>query len=44
MYKVKYYITGGTLTSKVFDTLHDATMFAVYELVTGNVYSIDKID
>jgi len=44
MYRVKYYMTGGTLASKEFDTLHEATMFAVYEVVSGNVYSMDKID
>jgi hypothetical protein len=37
-------MTGGTLASKVFDTLHEATRFAVYKVVTGNVFSIDKID
>lgn len=36
-------MTAGTLTSKTFETLHEATMFAVYQVGYGNVYGIDKI-
>ena len=43
MYKVKYYMTGGTFTSRTFKTLHEATMFAVYKAGFQSVYSIDKI-
>ncbi len=43
MYKVRYYMTAGTLTSKTFATLHEATMFAVYQVSYGNVYGIDKV-
>jgi hypothetical protein len=43
MYLVRYYLTGGTLTRKVFLTLHDATMFCVYKVNTGDVHSFDLI-
>ncbi len=43
MYKVRYYLTGGTLVSKTFETLHDATMFAVFKVAYCNVYAIDKV-
>lgn len=43
MYKVRYYLSGGTLVSKKFETLHDATMFAVFQTPFRSVYSIDKI-
>ena len=44
MYKVRYYAAGNTLSRKYFATLHEATMFAVYKVKTGDVYSIDKVD
>lgn len=43
MYKVRYYMTGGTLTSKTFPNLHEATMFAVYEAGFQAVHSFDKV-
>jgi hypothetical protein len=43
MYKIRYYLTGGTLTSKTFNTLHETTMFAVFKITCENVYTIDKI-
>jgi hypothetical protein len=43
MYKVRYYMTGGTLVSKTFPSFHEATMFAVYEAGFQAVYSIDKV-
>ena len=42
MYRVKYY-THEDLHSKYFETLHDAVMFSVYKVRTGNVYAIDLI-
>ena len=42
MYQVKFY-TYENLHSKYFETLHDAVMFAVYKVTTGNVYAIDLI-
>ena len=37
-------MTGGTLTSKIFDSLHEAALFSVYEVSYGNFYGIDKVD
>jgi len=42
MYRVRYY-TYENLHSKDFETLHDAVMFSVYKVKTGNVYAIDLI-
>jgi hypothetical protein len=42
MYRVKYY-TYEILHFRTFETLHDAVMFAVYQVRTGNVYGIDLI-
>lgn len=36
-------MTGGTLTSKTFPSLHRATMFAVYQVAYGNVHEIYKL-
>jgi hypothetical protein len=44
MYRVKYYMSGQTLVSKYFETLHNAVMFSVYQVTSGNVYSIDKVE
>jgi hypothetical protein len=43
MYVVKYYMVAGTLTSKTFPTLHEATMFAVFKAPFQSVHSIDKV-
>lgn len=43
MYKVKYYMTGGTLASKTFTSFHEATMFAVFGAGFQAVHSIDKV-
>jgi len=43
MYKVKYYLTGGTLVSKIFPNFHEATMFAVYKAGFQEVYEMDRI-
>lgn len=40
MYKVKYYMTGGTLASRIFSSLHEATMFAVYRAGFQAVHSM----
>ncbi len=40
MWVVKYYLTGGTLATKRFETLHDATMFCVYQAGYGSVHSV----
>ena len=44
MYKVRYYMTAGTLTSKKFKTFSEAMNFAVYTVASGDVHSIDKVD
>ena len=36
-------MSGGTLVSKYFKTLHNATVFSIYQIVAGNVYSLDKV-
>jgi len=43
MYKVKYWI-GGYLRSKIFETLHEATMFAVYKAPFQSVHEIYKVE
>jgi hypothetical protein len=43
MYKLKYYLSGGTLVSKYFTTLHQAIVFSVYNVGYGNFYGIDKV-
>lgn len=43
MYKVKYYMTAGTLVSKMFKTFNEAMLFSVWQVQTGNVHSIDKV-
>jgi len=43
MYKVRYYMTGGTLTSKTFPSFHEATMFAVYDAGFQAVHSMELI-
>jgi len=44
MYKLKYYMSGGTLVSKYFKTLHEAVTFSVYNVGPGNFYGIDKVE
>ncbi len=44
MFKVKYFMTGGTLATKYFDTMHDAVMFCVYQAPPWSVFSLDKVD
>ena len=43
MYKVRYYLTAGTFTSKIFKTFSEAMLFSVWQVKTGDVYSIDKV-
>jgi hypothetical protein len=44
MYLVKYYTLGNRIHRKYFPTLHEATMFAVYKVKSGDVYDILKVD
>jgi hypothetical protein len=43
MYIVKYYLSGGTLVSKTFPNLYEATMFAVFKAGFQQVHSMDRI-
>ena len=43
MYKVQYYMTGGTRTSKIFASFSEAMDFSIWRVTNGNVYSIDKV-
>lgn len=40
MWVVKYYLTGGTLSTKRFKSLAEATAFCVYKVGYGQVYSV----
>ena len=44
MYKVRYYLTGGTFTSKIFKTFAEAMTFSIWQIKTGDVYQIDKVE
>ena len=44
MYLVTYYLSGGTLSRKVFQNMHDATMFCVYKVNMGNVHTFTLIE
>jgi hypothetical protein len=44
MYKLKYYMSGGTLVSKYFKTLHESIVFSVYQVKSGEMYSLDKVE
>jgi hypothetical protein len=43
MYKVKYYLTGGTFVSKKFNTLGEAINFSIYKVDFQQLYGIDLI-
>jgi hypothetical protein len=46
MYKVSYYLTGGTLRFKSFETLHEATKFAIKQPIESviEIKYYDNID
>lgn len=44
MYRLKYYMVGGTLSTKYFSNLTEATNFAVYKAPFQSVHSIDKVE
>ena len=43
MYKVRFYLSGGTLVSKYFNTFSEAMAFSVYQVKTGDVFTVDLI-
>ena len=44
MYKLRYWLVGGTLKTKYFSTLAEATNFAVYKAPFESVHSLDKVE
>ena len=44
MWRVRYYMVGGTRVTKLFDTLHNATMFVVYKIRACDVYEFIKVE
>jgi hypothetical protein len=42
-YVVKFYMVGGSLVSKYFNSLSEAINFSIYETPFQSVYSIDKV-
>ena len=40
MWVVKYYMTGGTRSTRRFSTLHEATLFCVYKAGYGQVDAV----
>jgi hypothetical protein len=43
MWRVRYYMVGGTKVTKLFPTLYDATQFVVYKIRTCDVYEFIKV-
>ena len=44
MYKVRYFLSGGTLVSKLFPTLTEAVHFCVYKVGFMQTHEIYKVD
>lgn len=44
MWEVRYYMVGGTLTTKYFPNLYEATAFAVYKAPFQSVHSMIKVE
>lgn len=43
MWKVRYYMVGGTLVTKYFPNLYEATQFAVYKAPFQSLHSMDRV-
>ena len=43
MWRVKYYLVGGTRITKFFPTLAEATNFVVYKICSWDVYEFIKV-
>ena len=43
MYRVVYYLTGGTRVSKIFDDISEAILFSVYQVGFGQLHEIYKV-
>jgi hypothetical protein len=44
MWRVVYYLTGGSRTAKIFHSLTEATDFMVYKICAWDVHECYKID
>ena len=44
MYKVRYYMTAGTLVSRKFATLSEAINFSVFKVGFMQLFGIDKVE
>ena len=44
MWRVKYYLSGGTRVTKLFPTLTEATHFVVYKIRSWDVYEFIKVE
>jgi hypothetical protein len=44
MWRVCYYLTGGTFTSKTFPSLTEATHFMVYKIYSWDVHDCYRVD
>ena len=44
MWRVRYYLVGGTRTAKTFPSLREATHFMVYKIRSCNVHDCCRID
>ena len=43
MYRVVYYLTGGTRVSREFNNISNALLFSVYEVGFGQLHEIYKV-
>jgi len=43
MWEVRYYMVGGTLVTKYFPNLHEATQLVVYKAPLDSVHSMDRV-
>lgn len=44
MYKVRYFLTGGTLVSKLFPTISEAIQFSVFRVGFMQTHEIYKVE
>jgi hypothetical protein len=44
IWRVRYYMTGGTLTAKTFASLREATHFMVYKISAWDVHDCYRVD
>ena len=44
VWRVRYYMTGGTLTARTFPSLREATDFMVYKIYSWDVHDCYRVD